>query len=342
MGMNAVSTGDLQVAIAKGWKPNQYLSNMSMAYFAERTDFFARKIMPICPVKLSASYYYEFSRADLARDNVSRKPKGGTVAPAVIGHTDSMYKCDVYQIRYPIDQIGTLDFQRSNAPGAIDPRRNRVRVITEQMDIHLDRAFSEAFMQPGVWKHEFAGVDSTPSGNQFLKFSDANFDPVHFFDEQKKEMKRMGRREPNKLSLGYDAYLALKSHPDILERVKYSGSTPNPAIVNEKVLAELFGLSEVTYLASTYNAAAEGQAEDMRFIADSKGALLTYTTPSPQIDEPSAGYIFTWDMLGNGQYIAIDQYEGEKGTHTEFVEGLMAYDMKKTSDELAMYFKDCV
>ena len=30
-----ISTGDLQVAIAKGWKPNQYLSNMSMAYFAE-------------------------------------------------------------------------------------------------------------------------------------------------------------------------------------------------------------------------------------------------------------------------------------------------------------------
>ena len=337
-----ISTGDLQVAIAKGWKPNQYLSNMSMAYFADRNDFFARRIFPICPVQLSTSYYYEFSRADLARDNVRRKPSGGKVAPAVIGHTDKTYKCEVEQIILPIDQIGALDYQRSRAPGSIDPRRNKVRVITEQMDIHLDRAFSAAFMQPGVWAHEYAGVASTPSGNQFLKFTDANFDPVHYFDEQKKEMKRMGRREPNKLSLGYDAYLALKSHPDILERVKYSGSTPNPAVVNEKVLAELFGLSEVTYLASTDNAAAEGQEEDMQFIADSTGALLTYTTPAPQIDEPSAGYIFTWDMLGNGQWIAMDQYEGEKGTHTEFVEGLMAFDMKKTSDELGMYFKDCV
>lgn len=340
--MNKVSTGDLQVAIAKGWKPNQYLSNMSMAYFADRNDFFARRIMPICPVQLSTSYYYTFSRADLARDNVARKPKGGTVAPAVVGHTDDMYHCNVYQIRYPIDQIGALDYARSNAPASIDPRRNRVRVITEQMDLHLDIAFAKSFMQPGVWAHEYTGVDASPTGDQFLKFSDANFDPVHFFDDKKKEMKRMGRREPNKLSLGYDAYLALKSHPDILERVKYSGSTPNPAVVNEKVLAELFGLSEVTYLASTYNAAAEGAEEDMQFIADSKGALLTYTTPSPQLDEPSAGYIFTWDMLGNGQWIALDQYEGEKGTHTEFVEGLMAYDMKKCSDELAMYFTECV
>lgn len=339
---NAVSTGDLQVAIAKGWKPNQYLSNMSMAYFADRSDFFARGIFPICPVPLSTSYFYKFSKADLARDNVQKKPKGGAVQPAVLGHTDDMYKCEVYQLRYAIDQIGTLDYTRSNVPGAIDPRRNRVRVITEQMDIHLDKAFSKNFMQPGVWTHEYEGADSDAAGNQFLKFSDANFDPVHFFDDKKKEMKRMGRREPNKLSLGMDAFLALKAHPDILERVKYSGSTPNPATVNERVLAELFGIQQVLVLSSTYNAAPEGQAEDMQFIADSKGALLTYTTPSPQIDEPSAGYIFTWDMLGNGQWIAMDQYEGERGYHTEFVEGLMAYDMKKCSDELGMYFKNCV
>ena len=39
----------------------------------------------------------------------------------------------------------------------------------------------------------------------------------------------------------------------------------------------------------------------MRFICNPDDALLTYTTASPSIDEPSAGYTFTWDMLGNGQ-----------------------------------------
>ena len=47
-------------------------------------------------------------------------------------------------------------------------------------------------------------------------------------------------------------------------------------------------------------------------------------------------------MLGNGQHVAFDQYEGEKGTHSEFIEGLMSSDMKKTCDDLAIYFKDCV
>ena len=82
--------------------------------------------------------------------------------------------------------------------------------------------------------------------------------------------------------------------------------------------------------------------EDMDFICDPKGALLCYATSAPAIDEPSAGYIFTWDMLGNGQHVAFDQYEGEKGTHSEFIEGLMSCDMKKTCDDLAIYFKSCV
>ena len=144
------------------------------------------------------------------------------------------------------------------------------------------------------------------------------------------------------MTLGYDTFNALKEHPDLLERVKYTGSTANPAKVNEKVLAELFGVEEVKVLDATYNAAEEGQPDDMQFICEPDGALLTYTTPSPRIDEPSAGYIFTWDMLGDGNYMATDVFEGEGGTHSEFMEGLLSTDMKKTCDDLACYMKGCV
>lgn len=159
---------------------------------------------------------------------------------------------------------------------------------------------------------------------------------------REKEIKLSGRREPNKLGLGYDSFIGLKSHPDILERVKYTGSSANPAIVNENVLAQILGFEEVKVLEATYNAAGEGQPDDMQFICESDGALLTYTTNTPAIDEPSAGYIYTWDMLGDGNYMATDQFEGEGGTHAEFIEGLMSTDMKKTSDDLACYLSKCV
>lgn len=339
--MNRDTISGIQQAIAKGWKPNLYLTNMSMAYFAEQGDFVAPSLFPVCPVSLSSSYYYKFTKADLARDNVRRKPAYGKVQPAIMGQTDDTYKCEVDQVLVGIDQISTLDYSRSRAPGVADPRRAKVRFASEQMMLHNDRIFAENFFKTGVWEQEWTGVDATPTGSQFLKFSDANFDPVHFFDERIRDIKQTGRRKPNRLALGYDAYLALKNHPDILERVKYTGTTANPANVTPAVLAQLFGIEQVKVLESTYNAAGIGQ-EDMQFICDTKGALLCYATPTPQIDEPSAGYIFTWDMLGNGATTAFDQFEGEKGTHSEFVEGLMATDMKKTCDDLAMFFKDCV
>lgn len=107
------------------------------------------------------------------------------------------------------------------------------------------------------------------------------------------------------------------------------------------MLAQLFGVDRVVVLASSYNKAAPGADADMSFVCDPAGMLICYAPDQPAIDEPSAGYTFAWDILGGGQYIAMSQWEGEPGTHSEYVEALMALDMKKTSDELAVYCKDC-
>lgn len=343
-GREVGSAAELQARIAKGWKPNRYLTNMSMASFANAGDYVATSIFPICPVTFSTGYYYVYNKGDLARDNVQRKPKFGKVDPAQMGHSDATYKCEVDQIIVGIDQIGAQNYQRANVPPSIDPKRAKNRFIVDQQLLHLDIMFANKFFKTGVWANEFEGIasGSAAGSGQFIKFSDANSDPIQFFDARMRQIRLEGRRTPNKLTLGYDTYLALKEHPDLLERVKYTGSTANPAKVNEKVLAELFGVDEVKVLYATYNAAEEGQKDDMQFICEPDGALLSYTTSSPQIDEPSAGYIFTWDMLGDGNYMATDVFEGEGGTHSEFMEGLLSVDMKKTCDDLACYMKKCV
>lgn len=344
-GREVGSSAELMARIAKGWQPNRYLTNMSMAFFANAGEYVATSIFPICPVELSTGYYYIYNKGDLARDNVQRKPKFGKVTPAQMGHTDESYRCEVDQIIVGIDQIGAVNYQRSNVPPSIDPKRAKNRFVTDQMLLHLDITFANSYFKSGVWANEFTGIASggaAAGGSQFIQFSDANSDPIRFFDARKRQIKLEGRRMPNKLTLGYDTFLALKEHPDLLERVKYTGSTANLAQVNERVLAELFGVDEVKVLYAAYNAAEEGQEDDMQFICEPDGALLSYTTPSPRIDEPSAGYIFTWDMLGNGNYMATDTFEGEGGTHSEFMEGLISTDMRKTCDDLACYMKKCV
>jgi hypothetical protein len=338
----SVTNQSIQAQIAKGWKPNNYLTNLSVAHFQPDDWFVSPFIFPIVPVQLSTSHYYKFSKADLARDNVQRKPQFGKAQPMIFGSEEALYKCEVDQIIVGIDQIGTLDYQRAGTPGISDPRRAKVRLATEQMKLHMDRVFAEGYFKTGIWTNEYTGVTgAAPAGKQFYKFDDANFDAVHFFGGLRTEMKRNGRRNPNTLALGVEAYEGLKRNPEILERVKYSGSTANPATINQNVLAQLLEIDRVVVLNSTYNAGGLGE-EDMQFICDSKGALLCYAAPNPAIDEASAGYTFAWDMLGNGQYLAFDQYEGEKGTHTEYVEGLMSYTPEKVCDELGYFLTECV
>lgn len=340
---NILTTGQLQSKIQKGlFRENRYLTDMSMAFFAKDETYAAKALFPILPVALSTGSYYKFSLEDLARDDVRRKPQFGKVEPVQIASESDSYSVEVDQIIMGIDQINQTNTTRLGIPGASDPRKSKVRVIAEKMNIHQDVLFADKFFKAGAWENEYTGVASSATGKQFLKFNNANFEPIKFFDTLKTEMLQTYRRKPNKLALGVNAFNALKENGDLLERIKYSGSSVNPAVVDERLLAELFGVEKVVVFNSTYNSAGVGEDADMKFICDPNAALLCYATDTPAIDEPSAGYTFTWDMLGNGQYLPVRTYEGENGVYAEFIEGLMAISHKKTCDGLAVFMKDCV
>lgn len=342
--MNGVTPEQLQLQVAKGsFRPNIYLTNLSMAYFQDANRYVAKSIFPICPVQFSSARFYTFSKEDLLRDNVAPKPQFGKVQPAQMGQLDQSYSCSVDQVIVGIDQINSLNYSRAGAPGAADPRRAKVKFISEQMNLHQDIVFADKFFKSGVWSNEWTGGTAyNKTGKTFIKFTDGNCDPIGLFDDLCTEVEQNTGRRPNRLGLGKNTYNALKSHPAIVERVKFGGSSANPATVNEQVLAEIFGIAEVKVLSSVYNAANLGAEADMRFICDPDAAILAYATDAPAIDEPSAGYIFTWDMLGNGEYMPILEHEGEPGTHSEFIEGLFSADMKKTADDLAIFLKQCV
>ena len=338
------TTANIQADIMKGtFKPHTALSNVALAYYQSDAKAFAKAIFPMCPVSLSSDNYYIFDKEDLLRDNWQRKPAYGKVAPAVLSeHTDS-YACQVDQMIMGIDRIRQNDLTRRQGPAIKDPRVQRTKTMAGQANIHQDVLFARSFFKPGVWGHQETGVDTTtPASGQFIKFSNGNSDPVALIDERKTTMEQNTGRMPNRIAIGVNVFNALKKHPAILERVKYGGSTANPATITENVLAQLFGVGKLTVQRSIMNKAELGQKADMGYIGDPNGFLLAYATDSPSIEEPSAGYIFTWDMLGDGNVMPILSYDGESGTHSEFIEGLMATDMKKTADDLAMYFMEAV
>jgi len=341
--MADITTKGLAAAIAKGnFKPHIYLTNLALAYFQAPGNYVSKRIFPIVPVPLSTANFYEFDKGDLARDNVSRKPEFGQVTPAVFGKRDRVYECRVDQVITGIDLISALDFQRTNVPGAIDPRRAKMRFIAEQLNIHLDAVWAEKYFNAASWTNVYTGVAVTPGANQFWQFDNANSEPVEFFNKLSIDMLRNGLREPNKICMGVEVFGALQNNASILERIKYQGSEANPADVTANVLAQLFHVDEVVVAKSVVNKAPMGATDDLHFICNPKSLLLTYTTNAPAIDEPSAGYTFAWDMLGNGQYLAVQQYLGEPAVHTEFAEGLMCTDPRVTAPDLGVFLQSAV
>ena len=343
--MSKLTPAQVQANIAKGvFRPHPALTNMSLAYFQNASNYFAKAIFPMCPVNLSSDIYYRFSKEDLLRDNWQRKPEYGQVMPAVISEDTDTYNVQVDQMIMGISDIRTTDLKRRQGTAfARDPRQQRVKTMAEQANIHQDKMFAKKYFVKGAWGNEWTGVDTTTTtGKQFIKFSNGNSDPLKFIDDQKTSMHEQTGRTPNRLAIGANVFNALKQHPGILERVKYGGTTANPASVTDNVLAQLFGVEKLVVLKSIHNKAAQGEDANMSFIGDPNALLLAYATNAPHPEEPSAGYIFTWDMLGNGQYMPIMHRKPNDARHIEEVEGLMAMDMKKVADDLAVFCAEVV
>lgn len=341
--MNHFTTETIAHQIQKGaFTPHQYLSNLCLNYFQNAQGFVSTKLFPIVTTALSTSYYYEFNKGDLARDNMARKPELGAVAPALFGYREQQYKCHVDQVITGISKISALDFERASGGQGVDPRRVKARFIAEQMTLHQDILWASKYFNPQSWGTVYQGVDSTPAEGQFLHFNEEGSDPVQFIHQLSTKMALSGLRRPNKMCLGANVLASLKSNPCILERIKYQGSEANPANVTSNVLAQLFGLDEVLVSETVYNAATLGEEDDLNFVCDPNDALLVYVTDMPSLEEPSAGYTFAWDMLGNGNYTPVIHFEGAPETHSEYVEGLLATDHQITCQDLGVYLADVV
>lgn len=339
-----VTPRTISAQIAKGrFIPHTGLTRMALAYYQNASNYFAKAIFPVCKVDLSSDQYYVFDKEDLLKDGWQRKPAYGKVNPVVLSEHTENYSCVVDQMIMGLDDIRMTDMKRRQAPGIADPRQQRTKTIAAQANIHQDILFAKHFFKKGVWSSEWSGIDDTnTSGKQFIKFSNGNSDPISFVADRKRAMQQNTGRMPNRLAMGCNVFDQLTRHEGILERIKYGGTSANPAQVTLNVLAQLFGVDQVVVMQSIHNQAAMGADADMQFIGDPNAMLLAYATDAPSTEEPSAGYIFTWDMLGDGQILPIFHYPGENGTHSEYIEGLMASDMKQTAPDLAEFFTDVV
>jgi hypothetical protein len=313
---------------------DRLLSNLSVIYMQKAENFVADKVFPTVPVEKQSDLYLVFPRGAFWRDQVGKRPLGGQSPIADYGTGSATYYCEEEGLSTNLD-----DRERANATPPYDPEKTKVQFLTQQHLIHRDRLWANKYFKTGVWANEYAGVASAPTGSQLLQWNQANSTPIENIDTIKDAIAEQTGFQPNVLVLGRKVFRILKNHATVLDRIKYT----QRGVVTAELLAQLFGVEKIVVPGGIQNTGAEGAADAFSFIIPSTHAMLAYAAPSPGLDQPSAGYNFTWNGLIPGGGLGAAVYRGrEERAHSDWFEVRMAQDLRVVASDLGVFFNGIV
>jgi hypothetical protein len=134
------------------------------------------------------------------------------------------------------------------------------------------------------------------------------------------------------------------NHPAIKEIIKYT----QRGIITSEILASIFNVDRFLVPGGIQTTSPETEnetddADQFNFILSKTDLLLCYAAPSPGLDQPSAGYSFSWrGLLGGQAFESVVNRGREERAHSDWFEVRMAFDLKKVAGDLGVFFKNAV
>ena len=317
---------------------NAPLTNISIAYLQNASNFVAAQVFPNIPVQKQADRYYTYERGEFNRDEMRERAPGTESSGG--GYTldnTPTYFARVYGFHHDIP-----DEVRANADAALNPDREATAFVTHKALIRREKIWVSNFFGTSKWATDLTGVSGVPVGGQFKQWNDAASTPIEDIRAAKQAVAQSTGYEANTLVLGRPVWDKLLDHPDLIDRIKY-GQTPGaPAMANRETLAKLFEVDRILVMNAIENTAKEGATAAHSFIGG-KAALLCHSAPAPGLMTASAGYTFSWTgMSGNGvEGNRIRQFRMEN-LKSDRVEIDMAFDMKLVAADLGYFFTSAV
>ncbi len=312
---------------------NAPLTNISIAYLQDATNFVASKIFPNIPVGKQSDRYYTYDRGDFNRDEMElRAPATESAGGGYKLDNTPTYYAPVYAFHKDIpDQV------RANSDDVLSPDREATEYVTHKALIKREVLWATGYFNGGIWTNDIDGVAAAPGANEVLQWNDASSSPITDIRLGIRTVLESTGFEPNTLVLGKEVYDTLIDHPDIVDRVKY-GTQGQVSTVDVPELQALLKIPRIVIMKSIRNTAVEGAANVHSFIGGKK-ALLTYAAQRPGIMIPTGGYTFAWTgMMGSGaEGGRIKRFRLEK-LEADRVEIQMSFDQKMISGDLGYFF----
>lgn len=307
------------------------LTNFSIAYMQDATNFVADVVFPSVPVEHKSNKFFVFSKDAFLRAGGKQVPYGQEAPRGGFQLSTSSYDTGT-PWRWAFDL--TPDVLENADPG-VNIDQAAAAFVMNGLLVQREVNWANAFFKTGVWGTDVVG------GTGFAQWSDdANSDPITDVSTGRATILQNTGYLPNTMVVSFWVHEALKKHPLIVDRFKYTSSDS----INEAMLARLFEVDRYVVAKAVQSTNQEGETVATNFIL-SKSALLCYSAPAPGLLAHSAGYNFVWSGLTGLNNLGVMTtrtpmpWLGQSANRvTERVEGQYAYSLQVTGSDLGYFF----
>lgn len=296
------------------------LTNVGTKYMQDPANFKAGKIFPMCPVTLLSSTFPTWDKSYWLKNEAAVRVPGTESTGSAQGRGTDSYACADVAFHEDVPQE-YID----NDPAALNPQKAATRRVTHKIALYDEVAYVTDFFKTGVW-----GTDTTIT----TKWDAANSIPLDDVDRMQRIMQAVTGRKGNKAIMSQKVFDVLKRHPTVRGTLFTTTSGVPNAQVSEAALAAIFGLDEIIVLNAIVDSAKYGAAASIAYVAGDKFQLI-HTTSSPSLEEPSAGYNFSWSGFGTNGYGIKSWYRQEPNAVR--VEAHHYHQMKKCAADLGVF-----
>lgn len=303
---------------------DEALTHVSLAYRNE--NFIADLIAPRVAVRRQTDrYYIHNANREWMRPSADTRAPGAESQELDFSLSTDSYFCDDHALSAFVP-----DEERENADPAILPDIDRVEYLTERLLLNREAHLAAKLATSSEIAETDVGSDVTWDNPSSL--------PLASLAAAITSISSQVQRRPNTLLLSPGAFEALRNHPAVVDRLKYTQGQA----VGTGNLAALLDLERVVVGRASINTAPEGLPATTEPILG-RDAYLLHVPTRPGQRILAACYTFVWagTQSGANSGFTVERWR-EPRRKADGLRVQMYYDHKITAPGAIHRFKDCV
>jgi len=251
------------------------LSEIARGY--KNGEMIGELLFPTVPVRARAGRIVAFQKEHFQLYSTARAP-GANTKRIEFGYSAGFYSLEQHALE------GVVPFELAQEAAGLMSLQ-RVAVLKVQNIITLRKEIAQATLATTAANY---GVNNKVTLAGSSQWSDPNSTPIEDIEVAKEVIRKQTGMRPNVVAMGPAVMSKLRTHPQIVERIKYSSRE----VATAELLAGLFGVEKVVTGDSVYRDAS-GAMQD----AWGKSCVIAFSAVGHMADMGLPSFGYTYQLL---------------------------------------------